>query len=105
MVGAQHELLLLQPVDDVRDRGQGDAERLGHVAHVAAGVVGHVEEDLRLRVGEVELGGALPEELAERRAAEGVQQVEETLGLGSAPAGARGRHGPSMMQPSNSLVN
>ena len=45
------------------------------------GCVGHVEEHLRLRVGEVELGGALPEELPEDRAAERVEQVEQALGL------------------------
>ena len=88
------ELLLLEAVDDVRDRGQRDAERLGHVAHVAAGVVGDVEEDLRLRVGEVELRGALPQELAERGAAERVQEVEEPLGLrGPRARGRRGLHG------------
>ena len=48
----------------------------------AAGVVGHVEEDLRLGVREVQLGRPLPEELAERGAPQGVQQVEEPLGLG-----------------------
>ena len=81
MIAAHHELLLLQPVDDVGDGGQGDAEGLGHVAHVTAGMLAHVEEDLRLGVGEVQLRRALPEELAKGRAAEGVQQVEQPLGL------------------------
>jgi len=44
-------------------------------------VGGHVEEDLPLRIGEVQLGRALPEELAEDRAAEGVEEIEELLGL------------------------
>ena len=85
--------------------GQRDAERFAHVTHVAAGVVGDVEEHLRLGIGEVELGGALPQDLAERGAAQGIQQIEQALGLLDAPAGARRRHGPQILQPSNSLVN
>jgi hypothetical protein len=92
VVPAHEELLLLQPVDDVSDRGQGHAERLGHVAHVTPRVVAHVEEGLRLRVREVELGGSLPHELPEGRAAQRIQQVEESLGLVSARARSRRSH-------------
>jgi hypothetical protein len=103
MIGTQHELLLLQTIDDVRHRGQRHAEGLGHVAHVAAGMIGHVIEHLRLGVGEIQLGGALPEELPKRRAAQRVQQVEKLLGLGGA---GRGRRGASLHDvPPNSLVN
>ena len=94
VVGARHEVLLLEPVDDVRDRRQGHPERFGDVAHVTAGVIADVEQHLRLREHEVQLGRALPEELAKRRRAERVQQIEQALGVGRAGPGRTGeRHG------------
>ncbi len=81
IVGAGDEALVLQAVDQVRDGGQRDPEGLAHVAHAAGGVRGHVEEHLALRIAEVELGGTLPEKLSEDRAAEGVEEIEELLGL------------------------
>src|SRR5439155_1013403 len=81
VAGARDEALLLQAVDEVGDRRQRDAEGLAHVAHTAAGMGGHVEENLALRVGEVQLGRALPEELPEDRAPERVEEVEQLLGL------------------------
>jgi hypothetical protein len=104
MIAAQHELLLLQPVDDVGHRGQGDAEGLGHVPHVAAGVLPDVEEHLRLGVGQVQLRGALPQELAKRGAAQGVQQVEQPLGL-RRPGARGGSNHALMIHPLNSCVN
>src|SRR5205814_7076287 len=82
------------------------AEGLGHVAHRTARVVAHEEQDLRLRERQVELGRALPQELPERRASEGVQKVEEALGLG----GEAGRppsceEHAAIMDRLNSLVN
>ena len=48
---------------------------------------GHVEQDLPLRIREVELRGALPEELTEDRVAERIEEIEQLLGLrGPLPA-------------------
>jgi hypothetical protein len=57
-------------------------------------MLAHVEEDLGLGVGEIEGGGALPQELPERRAAEGVEEIEKPLGLVGPGTGDRGGHGP-----------
>src|SRR5882762_5380507 len=42
---------------------------------------GQVLFHVALRIAEVELGGTLPEELAEDRAAKSVEEIEELLGL------------------------
>src|SRR4029453_12007546 len=81
MIAADHQPLLLEPVDDVSDRGEGDAEGLGDIAHVRAGGLGETEEHLRLGGGEREGRRLLPEELAEDRAAERVQELQHVPGL------------------------
>jgi hypothetical protein len=81
MVAASDEALLFQAVDDVRDRRQRDAEGLADLAHVTARVPGDVEQDLRLRVRQVELRGLLPQELPEGRAAEAREEIDEPLRL------------------------
>jgi hypothetical protein len=90
------------------DGRQRDPEGLADVPHAAAGMRGHVEQHLALRVREVELGGALPEELAEDRVTERVQEVEELLRLrGPLPAAraVASRSHRTMVHPLNSLVN
>jgi hypothetical protein len=70
-------------------------------------VFGDIKERLRLRVGEIELGGPLPQQLSERGAAQCIQEVDEPLSFRGSrtSAGASGRHDPLIIQPLNSFVN
>src|SRR5262249_16258141 len=96
IVRTRDEPFLLETIHEMGDGGQRHGECLAHVAHAATGIRRDVEEHLPLRVGEIELGRALPEKLPEDGASERVQEIEEALGLrgpfSAARATAFGRH-------------
>ena len=82
-----------QPIDHLGDRRQGDPERARQVGHQRARVALELEEHLGLRVGEVELQGLLPEDLAEGRRQQGRQELAQVPGVaGQVVAHARPNH-------------
>src|SRR5262249_7287489 len=105
IVGAGHEAFLLETVDEMSHGGQGRRGRLAGIIPTGAWMGGHVDEGLVLRVGQVELGGPLPEELSEDRAPKRVEKVEELLSLRSPLPAARtiaSRRHRIMVHPLNS---
>src|SRR5207244_7022552 len=81
VAAAREKPLLHETVDDLSDGWQRDLERFRDLAHMAAKMLCYIEQHLRLGVGQFEFSRIAPQNLAEGRTQQGIQQLQQPLGV------------------------
>src|SRR6266446_2365625 len=81
VAAAREKPLLYETVDDLGDSWQRDLKRFRDLAHMAAEMLSNIEQHLRLGVGQFEFSRIAPQNLAEGRTQQGIQQLQQPLGF------------------------